>query len=520
MENSRKSMKRFLIYITIAVSALSLNSCKEFLEVEPIDKLTGNNFYKSEADVQAAINDLSLKFFNKVTETHFIGAVGEYRAGEVLHDPEAEHSPEARAFVEVLGKNRLLELLDGGKPWMRDNVVNYHFERIIDWRAYYQIVQGAGIIIAKLNEGVPGISEAMKSQYIGEATFARCLAYFFMVRLYGDVPYYTDPYHVEPLPRESMVSVMNKCIEDLKSKKDGMVWSHGDPAFKGVRATRGSAIALLMNMNMWNAGFDRGNATKYYRATADLGAELIKSNAYSLLPLEQWANVIKGRSDESLFELFRTINYSESVNQLAPTADLFLHYPYKRPFFRWEKSMTYYRAGYMMKLYPDGVTDRRKELWYENIFANNGDFMMLKYAQNSFINNEESTNPDNTFLIFRYAESILLRAEALAELGEDDEAIKMLNLVRTRAQASQYAGGGGAVLKDFIFMERSRELMGEGHHFFDLVRTRRILSATWTYNPLTLDQFNRGGWTWPISANALRNNPFMVLNSYWLNGGI
>ena len=121
--------------------------------------------------------------------------------------------------------------------------------------------------------------------------------------------------------------------------------------------------------------------------------------------------------------------------------------------------------------------------------------------------------------MFRYAEAILLRAEALAELGQDGEAKKMLNIVRTRAEAPPYIGSGGQNLKDFIFMERSRELVGEGHHFFDLVRTRRILNYLWTYNPITLDQFNRGGWTWPISSNALNNNPYMVLNMYWINGG-
>ena len=62
--------------------------------------------------------------------------------------------------------------------------------------------------------------------------------------------------------------------------------------------------------------------------------------------------------------------------------------------------------------------------------------------------------------------------------------------------------------------------MGEGSHYFDLVRTKRILSRAYTDNPLTADKFGRGGWTWPIDASALSNNPYMTLNSYWIGTGL
>src|SRR5690606_20343413 len=116
--------------------------------------------------------------------------------------------------------------------------------------------------------------------------------------------------------------------------------------------------------------------------------------------------------------------------------------------------------------------------------------------------------------IFRFAGALLLHAEALAELDRDDEAVVSLNKVRARAEAPPYDGPGGQHLRDFIFLERCRELIGEGHRYFDLVRTRRILNPEWSKHPLNIDQYNRRAWTWPISSSALSNNPFMSLNEY------
>ena len=109
-------MKKPICYIMLLLTTLAGPGCKKFLDIQPIDKLSGNNFYQSREDVVANIYDLSRKLFNKVNETHFIGATGEYRSGEVLSEPQSDVGP-ARAFVEVLGRNDLLTLLSGNQPW-------------------------------------------------------------------------------------------------------------------------------------------------------------------------------------------------------------------------------------------------------------------------------------------------------------------------------------------------------------------------------------------------------------------
>jgi hypothetical protein len=328
-----------------------------------------------------------------------------------------------------------------------------------------------------------------------------------------------------------MVSVVNKCIEDLKGPKNDLPLVINDPSLRGVRATRGAAIGLLMNMYMWNAGFDPTQKMKYYTETVALGEEITKSGAFRLLNINEWSTVAKGRSEESLFELFRTLNYNTDLNNpfaqanaYSPFGDAFIHFPYKQPEYTHRFNYAVFTEAYMQKLFPD-LTDARLATWFTAPFDQNAEtFQLKKFAVNTFIdanNPNLDINPDNTYLIMRYSDAILLAAEAYAELNDVPNATRMLNMVRGRANATAFPGGAYANnIKDAIFWERAKELLGEGSHYFDLVRTKKILNRAYTDNPLTADKFGRGGWTWPIDASALSNNPYMTLNSYWIGTGL
>ncbi|MBE7177395.1 MAG: RagB/SusD family nutrient uptake outer membrane protein [Mucilaginibacter polytrichastri] len=510
-------MIKKILPLVFIFSVGTFSACKSFLDITPIDKLTGNNFYKSLLDVEYATNDLYGAFFRKYEQTAFAAATGEFRSGECIGAPQET----GRQSPAVFGRNDLNLIVRRDQPWD-----GYRFDLITYWDEYYRIIQSANLLIAKINEGVPGMSDADNKRYIAESKFMRCLAYFFMVRLYGDVPYYTDAYQKDPLPREKMVTVMNNCIADLTPSINDVPWQYQDPALKGVRASRGAIMVLLMHMNMWNSAFDPANKTKYCQEAANYGDQIVKSNAYQLLPIEQWNLVVRGRSNESLFEFFNTINYEGSTrsdNAYAPFGDAFIHFPYKQPEFTHRYSFTVFKREYMQRLYPESEPDMRKQAWFVAQYdQDHTTFQLLKFAANTFIgsgNPDEDRNPDNAFLIFRYGDAILLRAEALAELGgaSEQEAVRMLNMIRDRAKATPYSGGSSQTLKDAIFLERSKELLGEGHRYFDLVRTGRILSNQWTDNPLTQDQFNRGGWTWPLNSSALNNNPLISLNTYWVS---
>jgi hypothetical protein len=544
-----------IIFCLAFVMVASQYSCKKFLDITPIDKVTGNNYYKSVQDVEATVTDLYGQLYDKYVQTNTAGAIGEFRSGEVIPSSNGVNSRVVRGDIALLGGHRNRIPNSGTTPGFvniqvngarsdrflllavseRDdnNVVNpTRFSAVTRWNEYYNVIQGANILIDKLQEGIPSLSDEQTRYYIAEAKFIRNYCYFTLVRLFGDVVYYTAAYQKDPLPRENMVSVIKKCIADLKSSKNDLPLTVSDPSNRGVRASKSAVLGLLMNMNMWNAGFDIAGRGAYYQETEALGAELMDgataAGSPRLLPITEWAVVTKGRSEESLFELFSTQNYNSTIPfLLAPIGDAFTHFPYKLPEFDNRSSPAVFTAEYMRKLYPTAnANDNRLSIWFDEPFNQNAEtFQLKKFATNSPIDGTAGSQnrlPDNTFLIMRYADAILLRAEALAELNQDVRAADMLNLIRARAGATAFPDPSGEPynIKDAIFYERARELMGEGTHYFDLVRTRRITNRNFADNYLTSDKFARGGWTWPIDGSALNNNPLMTLNTYWIGSGL
>ena len=509
-------MIRRTIYIVFLLMLSTQLGCKKFLDVPALDRLSGNAFFKSVKDVEDNMWDIYGLFRDVTGSCPMFAAAGEVRGGMLGYSPQKNDGND-RSFVEYIAQNQLIPVIY--TPAGKDFWNIFALGRMSDWKPFYRVIQACNILQYEITRrSIPDLSEEAIKKFKAEASFMRAMSYFMMVRIWGDVPYYTDAYHEAPLPREKMVTVMNKCIEDVKASMDALPWTFNDPAFRGARASKGAAIALVMEMCMWNAGFDKANAQQYYTETAKLGGDLVNSGAYDLLPIEESFTIFKGRSRESLFDIVISSNYGETLTEKwNDLSELVVHYPYKRPASNHQYSFTYFRADYLRRLYPPGIPDSRIQMWFDSqMYANDGTFMFLKY-NSVYEQGNDDVNVDNNLIILRYAGAILLRAEALAEIaGGDAEAINMLNMIRKRANTGIYQGTGGPLLKEAIFTERAKELMMEGHYYFDLVRTGRVTNQQWCYYPLTQAQFDNGGWTWPISTNALNNNPYMQLNNYWL----
>lgn len=502
-----------IIYLFLALVVLTeLAGCKKFLNVTPIDDRSGNNYWKSREDVEAFTSGMYAGFRSKISGwNNFLTTAIDSRC----------------APVQIFSTN------DIGKGFLTNNIRTANdnslwlpnlFGGIWDWKPWYKIIQNANIMYKEVGDMDANLmSDGDRKMYQAEAVFLRNLCYFYMVRLYGDVAYYTDAYHEKPLPRTDQVEVMDKCIADMMAVKNDLPVRYDDQNKNGNRPMRGSAIALLMHMNMWAASFAK-EKTAYYQATLTLAQELSTYTQYSLvrpLNVENNKKLFKGGTNEVLFEVISGFNYGERIHEYAYPSDFYSHYPLKGNS-AIQQSNGYWTVDYMKILFPSGETDLRKDVWLENYDLGTRAFQLKKYT-NTFISgtNFNVYNDDN-IVIFRLADMLLLAAEAANELGDDPTAQTYVNQVRDRAGKTPLTSAGNALSYD-IYVERSRELFCEGAFYFDLVRTRRIISGGTDSGAnklkpgatISVADFNDGAWTWSINPAALTGNPYMILNNYW-----
>ncbi|HMR20028.1 MAG TPA: RagB/SusD family nutrient uptake outer membrane protein [Sphingobacterium sp.] len=519
-------MKRVLLYSIAAVSLFMASCGKDFLTVRPIEDLTGSNYWQTKNDVDMFVRGLYGNFRHATMNHAFFTSTGDFRCAPINGTPGSNGAGRFMEHLRYLPANNLDGLF--AQYWHTTRSFNdpdvpaensdyFGFKNIRNWSRFYLLIQKANIAIYEIG-GMEGgaLSDAEKRRYIAEAVFMRNLSYFFMVRLFGDVPYYTEPYFADAIGRTPMLEVLENIYQDMNAHYKDLPWTYEDPTVVGNKAMRGAAITLMMHINMWLAGFSDVNKAQFYERVAILGQELMEENngAYQLLPLQQTKQIFKGRTKEGLFEITQNFNYGELFHLSAPYADYVLRAPYKFGSIRY--SYIFYDPPFMKKMYPEDATDERKTFWFADIYATNGDFVCLKYTNVFIDENSEDLNPDDNQIVFRYADAVLLRAEALAELGRDDEARSALNIIRNRANASVVTDGGQE-LKDAIWWERVRELLGEGHFFYDLVRTKKVLNTEYTSKTMSVSAFAQRAWTWPIDPEAFVNNPYMTPNNYWNN---
>ncbi len=506
-------MKNIKYVLVLAALFVVAPGCKKFLNVTPIDALSGNNFWQTRQDVEGFTNGLYTRLRNKVasgSDRMFFPAL-DIRCNFVK--VISMESSGTNSFNNLISNN-LKPVISGTTRY--DNAL----KQLMDWKGFYDIVAAANILYTEVDK-VPStsLSQTDKLRYKAEAVFMRNLAYLFITKLYGDAVYYTEAYHSAALPRSPQLEVLNKCIADMSAAKNDLPTAYSDVSLSGFRPTRASAVALLMHLNMWAAAWDTADKSKYYKNVLLLADEMATYTNYSLLPVttENTLKIFKGRSSESLFSVLQETNYGENFALTANYSYYFSHYPYQGTVSK-TASFLSYDKDYITKLFPGGTPDARLTTWFENYNADNGSFQFKKFINTYTTGTGSSisvTNNDSA-VIFRLPDALLLAAEAAAELGNEDAAKGYVNQVRTAAAAPSITSTGEELKAD-IFKERCRELIGEGQFFFDLVRTKRVTNPDFSKNPISVSSFNAGAWTWPLTISATERtaNPYLVGNNFW-----
>ncbi len=440
-----------------------LPGCKKFLDKPPQGEMTQDNFPTTASDALLATN-----------AAYFTLREWEYNSGgypilDIMSDDAAKGSnpPDGASNVGPYDNFTMTTSQDGLSNW---------------WNKLYIGVKRCNVVIEK----VPLITmdAALQTRYIAETRFIRGILYFDFVRAWGGVPLVTTlepPLH---LPRASAEEIYNQIISDLTYAAETLPErGEYEPNDKG-RATKGAANAFLARVYLFKNDFV--NAEKYAMA-------VINSGQYGLEPVFIDANGINGvNGPEAIFEV-GALPYEGTEsggNQYANTQGVRgtpnRGWGFNRPTIDLRNS---FEPG--DPRYKGTVIDLGDTLDGVVILGDAQTPDVTKDSSGTIIevecyNRKVWTPGDNTATqyghnrrLMRYADVLLMAAEALNENGKATEALVYLNMVRARARQGNPAilpditVTGQTELRDIIFTERRHELAMEGWRFWDLIRTSR-----------------------------------------------
>ena len=523
-------------YLFLVVLFMSFLGCSDLLEEVPVSDLSVENSFNTEADAKAAI----VGVYNSL---HLEGVYGK---SQTLFSTD-EHN--AGSKVPLSGFNLY--------SFTADNV-----EVILPiWRDHYLGINRANLAISK----IPSINMNVEKRntLVAEAKFIKALLYFNLIRYYGDVPYkYSETASLNDLniPRtpvatiyENMIRDLEYCVEHLEVKAAGLAGHATQDAAKTLLAsiylTRGS---MARRDNTGNGIADFTLATRYSK-------EVIDANRYRLCTYFPDAFIVQNKNnDEIIFDVqFKspglgvgnTIGLNMGIPSTASGVDNLSA----------GGSQGAIRANPYHQFYYE-VADSIRMKWTNArilINATTGGYSIVSAVSNNppvsaakfrrypvrspgFV--LQTNDYDVNWPIFRYAEVLLIYAEASNEInGPNQLAINALNLLRSRARNTNIGGVHRDILprslsiqrsiglvdltltnslvstqsafRNYILLERSRELSQEGKRWFDLVRWGILKSTLRGLNAKCIAKISE---TPPVEVPVITNTKW---TNYW-NGRV
>lgn len=378
--------------------------------------------------------------------------------------------------------------------------------------------------VSRANEFLKNISrvemdENRKNQMIGEASFLRGMYYFLLVSNYGDVPLRLVPAFEDPdganKPSSPEADVWKQVIADFKVAKENLPVTR--PASEAGRATKGAAIAFLGKALVYTKQFQEAETELKALLTApytyDLvdnyddnfneSTELNKESVFELVYDGKFGSGSWGSECATCTQGFIIPNFAGPAGTGAwfkwmPTASIVRDFiAEERPAgsnTRFDKRM-YTSFFWKYSDYETGVTDgawfgnqtfdvmwenssakrQRGEPAFPSISGKAGRFLNKKYT--NFFKNVagansmyDQSNQNINMRMFRFAEVLLLHAEACARNKNFGAAASSLTRVRDRAGLAKKTWAGETELINEIIKQNELEFFFEGHRFFDLKR--------------------------------------------------
>lgn len=447
----KKFRRTFGVFAMLIV--LFVTSC-DVTDIKPVSSFTDDNFWKTRVHAEGALFGVYDAFQDLPDE---MLAYGESRGD--LVQPGWGFCCAGQGFGQ-LQRNEITNTMG-----------------LTNWGGFYQVINRANVVIERAPRVVQTDSINFTQQdatyIVNEARFLRALAYFWLTRVWKDVPLVTQAttsttdFMVKRTSQNSVLNfVQDEIIDILKTK--GLRSQFPNNNQTKSRATQNAARALMAQVALWRND---------YQSVDTLTTAIINSSVpkYTLVPGPNWYdNFSTGLTSEIIFELV----FDASQN---------------------DRSLDYYnlsaRVGMVPSTYLRDLHESPNNTAYRDEVRGNGRTWVWQNAyHNKWLSTSPSpipadrvttrvsqrAEPDPNFIFFRLADIYLMRAEARNRIGLAAEAIADINVVRTRANlpAATIVGTYDELtpaasqdqIEDAILQERAMELAGEAHRWFDLMR--------------------------------------------------
>ncbi len=448
------------------IAFILIIGCTDFLQIDPQGHLTQTSFPTTAPDALQATNAV----YTAVRDWYYNS--GGYPILDIMSDDayKGSNTNDQLSTIGAYDNFTFNTTGDGLDRW---------------WATLYKGIKWANVVIEK----VPLISmdSTLQNRYLGEARFLRGLFYFDLVRAWGGVPEVTVSVAPLHLGRSTSAEIYNLIVSDLQYAENHLTRKSQLSSSDQGRATTGAAEALLSKVYLFQNDF--ANAEKY-------ALKVIQSGEYSLEPRFIDANGVKGNNGvESIFEVgaLGVEDFNGGGAQYANTQGVRgapnRGWGFNRPSVELRRSFEPGDPrlkgtiidigdtidGVFIKGDPDPANDPVV------ILNSTGDTVNIQcYNRKVWTpGNDTPTQWGHHRRLIRYADVLLIAAEALNENGKPADALVYLNLVRKRARGSNLSLLPDVTitdknqLRDKIFLERRHELAMEGNRFWDLVRTGR-----------------------------------------------
>jgi hypothetical protein len=506
--------KQSVTLLTFSVP-LALAACNELLVEDPKGFTTTDTFFKTGAD----LNSATIAIYQALR-----GVQGQnpWTTPELASDQIRADNREPNATT--YGADRL--------SWDASTGLTGGY-----WTTMYPVITRANLVLAN-GPGIASPNQQMKDRNIAEAKFLRGYAYLWLTKAYDDVPLLLSPEEqANPSPTRTPVEQIHQAvIQDLTEAEAGSpaIWEANDGfgiATQGGtgRATKGAAQMALADLYLWRSSFMSKNE---WQQASDWAKKVVDAPTWSLNNnyLSTFRPANKGNREmifyvtnsgvttnaRSLFQLFyypRDWGLDQGQGGgwglIHPTDWFYSSYiagDYRRSTGSgFTSDSAYVNGGCSVSGLPAGCS---------GLAAFGDGPMPYKYKKSDNGANWMLNDVDTP--LYRFAEALLIYAEAQNELNNTVVAVQYLNMIRARARRGtgndnraephDYGAAGEAMtqaaVRDAIYMERAWELSFEGKRWWDLVRRDSREPGFWA-NSLQAHDPNatRSG---PIAAHKKR----------------